>query len=101
MCLICLHRRNHLTPTSRRVKFTSEIQFFRLSLCMSVRSFVGSSGTQLVTTVEFELVTNRGRRSHQSIKLQDIAPVIVCLSRQSNHKGHVKEISETYLARLI
>ena len=22
-CLICLHRRNHLTATSRRVKFTS------------------------------------------------------------------------------
>ena len=23
VCLICLHRRNHLTATSRRVKFTS------------------------------------------------------------------------------
>ena len=23
MCLICLHRSNHLTATSRRVKFTS------------------------------------------------------------------------------
>ena len=23
MCLICLHRRNHLTATSRRVKFSS------------------------------------------------------------------------------
>ena len=23
-CLICFHRRNHLTATSRRVKFTSE-----------------------------------------------------------------------------
>ena len=26
-CLICLHRRNHLTATSRRVKFTSSILF--------------------------------------------------------------------------
>ena len=24
VCLICLHRRNHFTATSRRVKFTSE-----------------------------------------------------------------------------
>ena len=24
VCLICLHRRNHLTATSRRVKFTSD-----------------------------------------------------------------------------
>ena len=26
MCLICLHRRNHLTAASRRVKFTSKIE---------------------------------------------------------------------------
>ena len=25
-CLICLHRRNHLTATSRRVKFTSVLK---------------------------------------------------------------------------
>ena len=25
VCLICLHRRNRLTATSRRVKFTSEL----------------------------------------------------------------------------
>ena len=27
VCLICLHRRNHLTATSRRVKFTSIITY--------------------------------------------------------------------------
>ena len=26
VCLICLHRRNHLTATSRRVKFTSYLK---------------------------------------------------------------------------
>ena len=30
VCLICLHRRNHLTATSRRVKFTSVLNLISI-----------------------------------------------------------------------
>ena len=40
MCLICLHRSNHLTATLRRVKFTSDLKLSSLELCKNSKDLI-------------------------------------------------------------
>ena len=46
-CLICLHRRNHLTATSRRVKFTSVVNGHEI---INVQTKGGGNGSKIMAT---------------------------------------------------
>ena len=54
--LICLHRRNHLTATSRRVKFTSTIQYGEKYLA---NSFCDTLASINLIHVSFVIIYNQ------------------------------------------
>ena len=44
-CLFCLHRRNHLTATSRRVKFTSYYNFASFNSVADTKTIIIQMGS--------------------------------------------------------